>query len=403
MKQKVVIIGQGFTGRLSIARSVAEIGCEAIIIALVSYKKDGKTLRSHKPIDGYSKCVSRVYYCGMNDEQGLVSILLEKCADDEQKVVIIPDNDFSAAVIDKNKSVLENKFLFPRMINHQESVIDWMDKVKQKALAKEVGLNVVESQLIEVNNGSYKIPQAINYPCFVKPLVSVVGGKSGLKRCANETALQKHIDVVIQKYQNVKLLVEDFKTIDTEYALLGYANGNDVFIPGILQLISIAHGGHFGVAIKGEIMPVDGFENIVELFKTFVRRVSFQGIFDIDFFLSDGILYFGELNLRFGGSGYAYTKMGTNLPAIMVKDLKGDDVSGMMKEVDKKAVYVNERMCIDEWYSNYISIDEYYKILQSSDISFVNDANDIGPQKALNKEFQKRRIKRTIKKCLGMH
>ena len=95
--------------------------------------------------------------------------------------------------------------------------------------------------------------------------------------------------------------------------------------------------------------------------------------------------------------------MGTNLPAIMVKDLKGEDVSGMLKEVDKKAVYVNERMCIDEWYSNYISIDEYYKTLRSSDISFVNDANDIGPQKALNKEFQKRRIKRTIKKCLGMH
>ena len=136
MKQKVVIIGQGFTGRLSIARSVGQIGCEAVIIALVSYKKDGKTLRTHKPIDAYSKYVKDVFYCYSNDEQGLISILLEKCANNNQKAIIIPDNDFSAAVIDKHKDVLGDKFLFPRMISNNDYIIDWMDKRKQKTLSE---------------------------------------------------------------------------------------------------------------------------------------------------------------------------------------------------------------------------------------------------------------------------
>ena len=100
----------------------------------------------------------------------------------------------------------------------------------------------MNSDLLELTNGTFTIPQNINYPCFVKPLASVVGGKSGLKMCPNEKTLNNHLKTIGIKYPNVKFLIEDFKNIETEYAVLGYADGSEVFIPGIIQILSIAHG-----------------------------------------------------------------------------------------------------------------------------------------------------------------
>lgn len=403
MKQRVIIIGQGFTGRLSLTRSVAQLGCEVTLIALTGYKEDGKTLRTKKPIDASSKYVKDYYFCYVFDEEGLVQILLNHCIDEHQKSIIIPDNDFSAAIIDKHKDILSDKFLFPRIINKDVSVQDWMDKTKQKKTACEVGLNVVNYKLVELHNGAFQIPSGINYPCFVKPMVSIVGGKSGIKRCDDEQALKNHINTVKEKYKNAKLLLEDYINIETEYAVLGYANGTNVFIPGILKILTLAHGKHMGVAIQGEIMPIDGYEDLVKRFEEFVARIGFNGIFDIDFFYSKGVYFLGELNLRFGGSGYAYTRMGVNLPAIMVKDLRGEDYSSLLTNVKESAVYVNERMLTDEWEDDYITIPQCKQMLNTSDIRFVYDKNDKKPQQVFIFRFFIRRVKKSIKRCLGIH
>ena len=95
--------------------------------------------------------------------------------------------------------------------------------------------------------------------------------------------------------------------------------------------------------------------------------------------------------------------MGANFPAILVKYLKGENTSDLMNEVRDTKTYVNERMCLDEWYSDYISLNSFKTIIESSDISFVKDKDDIAPYKAFKKEYNKRWIKKSIKKCLGLH
>ena len=194
-KQKVVIIGHGYTSRLAVIRSVAQIGCEVTVIVMTGYKHDGKTLNTKKPIDCYSKYVSHVHFCHAKDEEGLIQLLLAKCSDPKQKVVIIPDSDFSAAAIDRNQERLEEHFLFPHIHHTPGAVIEWMDKVRQKQLACEIGLNVASSCVVEINGGKYSMPIDVNYPCFTKPLATVNGGgKSIFKRCSTETELQNVLD-----------------------------------------------------------------------------------------------------------------------------------------------------------------------------------------------------------------
>ena len=75
MKQKVVVIGHGYTSRLGVIRALGREGYEVTVIVMTGYNRDGKTLNTKKPIDCYSKYVSRVLYCP-SDREKLIQLLL---------------------------------------------------------------------------------------------------------------------------------------------------------------------------------------------------------------------------------------------------------------------------------------------------------------------------------------
>ena len=380
MKQKVVVIGHGYTSRLGVIRALGSAGYDVVVIVMTGYKRDGKTLDTIKPIDCFSKYVSEVYYCPSDREQ-LINLLLEKCTDRNQKVVLFTDSDFSESAVDVNQETLCRYFLFPHINHEPGAVVAWMNKVRQKETARRVGLNVTDGCIIEVTNGEFFIPKEIKYPCFPKPLSTITGGKGGLVKCNNEQELRRVIVSLIQHTPSISVLVEDYKEIEMEHALLGFTDGKEVVIPGIIQTISLANGGHFGVAKQGRIRPIAGYEDLVSKFKQFVLQTGFVGIFDIDFFKSGGEYYFCEMNFRYGGSGYAYTAMGVNLPVMLVRVLTGESIEGMQKQIEKEAIFVNERMCKDDWAENYISTCEFRRLLKESDVSFIKDINDPCPQK----------------------
>lgn len=402
MCPKVVIIGHGYTSRLGIIRSLAELDCEITVIAMVFHSLIGRLLRGEggKPIDCCSSYVKRVLYCNAKDSEELIQVLLTRCTDKEQKVILIPDSDFSASVVDLNQERLKPHFFFPHISYSAGSVVHWMRKTEQKKLALRVGLDVAQDCTVEIKGGQYIIPEGIRFPCFTKPLATISGGKQFLKRCNNEDDLRRVLDRVICEYDETEILVEDYKRIDTEYAVVGFSDRESVVIPGVIEFITNSQS-HFGIAREGRIIPVVGFESVIEAFKEFVRRIGFWGLFDIDFYKSEGSFYFGELNLRFGGSGYAYTAMGVNLPSMYVRSLIGESTANMKKDVTESATFVNERMCIDDWSFYKISEQKMHCILDSADIRFVYDENDLGPQKRFDRYIRIQRVKRVLRKWLN--
>ena len=152
--------------------------------------------------------------------------------------------------------------------------------------------------------------------------------------------------------------------------------------------------------IIGKIIPIGGYEELISKFKQFVLKIGYIGVFDIDFYESCGKMYFGELNLRIGGSMYAYTKMGVNLPGMLVKTLIGESIADMQKKISNTATYVNERMLLDDWYGGYVSKDCMLSFLNTSDIKFVYDNDDIGPQKELNRIIWITKFKKFVKRLI---
>lgn len=385
MKQKVVIIGHGYTSRLGLIRSLGVEGYDITVVAIVFHNLFGRLVRldGGRPIDCHSKYVGKVYYCQANDKKGLIDLLLKKCTDPSQKVVLIPDSDFSAAVIDSCQDSLRPHFLFPNINNRAGMVEYWMDKTNQKRLAQEVGLNVAQGITVSIKDGHFDMPTGVRYPCFTKPKMTLSGGKQFLCRCQYEPNLWNVLSRVAQKY-DTEVLVEDYLDIDKEYAVVGFADGQNVVIPGVIEFLENSES-HFGIARRGKIMPTEGFAPLLEQFRKFVSRIGFVGLFDIDFFRCGDSFWFGELNLRYGGSGYAYTAMGANLPAMLVRHLCGESYADLVRAIDSSAIYVNERMVLDDYLHGFINSEQSRAILRSADISFVENEADRGPQRKLSR------------------
>ncbi len=395
MKQKVIVIGNSFATRLGVIRSVGEIGCEVIVIAIAYYKVPNPP----KPIDCYSKYVKEVIFFDRKyGREGLVQLLLERCTDKNQKLIIIPTSDFSAVAIDNE--IIKKHFLTPFINNSISSIEYWMNKANQKTVAIQIGLNVASSTIIEKKKDVFIVPDTVNYPCFTKPLSSLGGGKKCLRMCRDKSELQDVL-ILADKSGINKILVEDYLDIDEEYAVLGFSNGNDVIIPGVIKFVRESQS-YKGVAMVGEVLPADDLKEIIDKFICFIRQIGLVGLFDIDFFRCQGDFFFGELNVRIGGSGTAIAKMGVNLPAMFVKSMFGEGIDGMKSEINTSSTFVNERMCIDDWLSGKISTLSLHHIIRSADIHFIKDNKDRIPYKELLKEIRRDyfNYKRIIKRIL---
>lgn len=392
MTQKVIIIGIGFASRLGLIRAVAKTGAEIDVI-VVGHEKP-------TPIDCRSKYVRRVFYCNGNSQKKLLDFLTKECIDPQKKAVLIPANDFAASVLDKNLDLLEKHFLIPHINHRQGAITEWMNKEKQKQLAQDCGIKVAESTNIVICNSKYQIPQGIKYPCFTKTRAYTTGYKQTLHKCDDEQALRRVLEFLAGKYHNMTIMVEEYKDIDTEYAVVGFSDGKEVIIPGVIEILDMAKGNDKGVALKGKIMPTNGYGTLVEQFRQMMRSIGFVGLFDIDFYRCKDDFFFGEINLRIGGSGYAVLKMGVNLPAMFVNSITGHPTDKWEKEIKSTATFANERICMDNWYDGYLTKKDFYHLLGSSDISFVKDADDPMPEKYFKQELTKKRIKRIIKRWL---
>lgn len=373
MKNKVVILGSGFSSRLCLARSLGQLGYEVSLIVVEQIHS--------KPIDCYSKYVKHYYYTQSNDDEDkIIRILLEKCKDEQQKVILIPTNDLSASVLDKNLHLLEPYFLFPHIHHQQGSITTWMNKEKQKKLAQDFDLNVANSIDVKIVNRTYEMPNNVKYPCFTKTREYTPGYKHTLRRCDNDEQLSTFLDDLSQRFENLTLMVEDFKIIEKEYAVVGFSDGNEVVIPGVIEIAAMAKGSDNGVALQGKVVPRSSYENLLKKFEAFVRKIGFVGLFDIDFYRSEGLYYFGELNLRIGGSGFAIIKSGVNLPEMLVRNLLGKSLEGMNKEITAQSTYTNERICIENWYAGFLTTHEFISILKSRGISAIKCKNDKYPE-----------------------
>ena len=392
MKQKVVIIGRNYTSRLGMIRAAGMAGYDVAVI-----KTNG--LPESKDIDAYSKYVTDYLYAKEPHRDELMSVLFS-LKTDKNKTIIIPVDDYSASTIDENLDLLKADFLFPNIKMKQGAINYLMDKNVQKKLASQAGLNVTKGWVVGIDNRHYSLPSDIVYPVFPKPQISYKGDKRCMIRCNNETELRRVLDDVASQ-RDCPMLLEQFVEIEKEYALLGVSNGKDVIMPAMIQMLKSGSGAHRGVTMVGQVLSTDQYQEFIDQLKEFISSLHYCGLFDIDIYECNGHLYFNELNLRYGASGYAITVSGINLPQYFVSALNGQkwDHSDY---VIKESIFINEKVAFEDYCNGYISHSTYKECIAKTDCCFVKSDNDINPYVAfISRNFSfKKRVKRLIKSIL---
>lgn len=192
----------------------------------------------------------------------------------------------------------------------------------------------------------------IQFPVFVKP----VTGSASIN--ISKVTTKEEIDILFSQFDN--LMIQEFMD--------GAEYGADVYI----DMIS---GEPVSIFIKEKLKMRAGEtdksvsikdEKLFELIRSFVRKVGFRGIIDIDIFKVNGEYYISEVNPRFGGGFPHAYECGVNVPEMIINNIRGYrnlDVIGrydegvymmkfneiMLKSIDNdKNVFLNKGDCYAE-------------------------------------------------------
>ena len=391
MSNKVVVIGRNFTSRLGMIRAVGMGGYDVIVI-----KTNG--VQEIKDIDAYSKYVKDYLYAKEPDREELIKVILS-LKSDKEKTILIPVDDYAASTIDEHIDILKNDFLFPNVNMKQGAINHLMDKNIQKELAIKAGLNVAKGWVVDIKNHTYSLPTDIIYPIFPKPQISFKGNKRCMKKCSNENELRIVLDEVARQ-RDCPMLLEQYIEIEREFGVLGVCCNDLINTPGIVRKELIGQGGHKGVTKVGVVTPLRENTVLCKSIQAFLELTNFSGLCDIDLYEHNGVIYFNELNLRFGAFGYSIICAGKNLPLQFVRCLLGESLGDYKNEyISPRTVCISEKVNYDDYFNYFYGIKEYKHIEGMADYSFLKDENDLKPYEIfLSRSFSiKNRIIRFIR------
>lgn len=398
-----VVIGRNYTSRLGMIRAAGMAGCDVVDIATVRRIPSGlkdRIMGNTKPVDSHSKYVKRLLFSIEPDREALIDLLLKECMAGGEKVILLPVDDFAASTIDLFQERLEPHFLYPHIEHKPGEIFRLMDKGVQKQLAREAGLPVANGWAIEIHDGRYRIPTDITYPCFPKPEISVQGDKQIMKKCSTEAELRGVLDAVAAATDDCPVLVEEYIELQKEYGILGFCDQGKVTIPGIVEKKRIGNGKHKGVTMTGLYSPLEAFGSLGEKLSGFMSKVSLTGLFDIDLYEKDGVIFFNELNLRLGAFGYAAVCAGFNLPGCFISAITGSGAEQLASAPFEPILCISEKVALDDYQGRYMTWPEYRRTLLASDQRFIFCADDPEPYRFFRRTERLEHVKRVVRSTL---
>ncbi len=362
-------------------------------------------LNRHFTIESASRYCTKEYIVEP-DEETLTRFLMDTFRA-EDRGVIIPTDDFSVHVIESSRELLEKHFVLPGSAKYSFNQLS-NKSFQKKIAAEEIGLRTAEERAVRVRNHTYSIPEDLEYPVFAKPETSIDGRKSMQKRCDTPEEVKAVLMQTDRMDHDAVIILEQFNEIEEECCTVGISDGTTVFLPYYVIGEYVGSGRSQGVIGQGRVRCFSELPWLHERFSELIRNIGFKGIFDIDFYKSDGKWFFNEINLRIGGSSMAFSEAGIDFPELYVKMLEnGGKLDEIVRDipVDGAAdlTFVNERVLLDSWSDGHITFKEMIRLKRKADTGFLIRKDDLGMKMLISIGFElaKRVVNRLLNVVLG--
>ena len=221
-------------------------------------------------------------------------------------------------------------------------------------------------------------------------------GKQNMQRCDNRAQLEAAVGA-FEGRRDYPLLIERYVDIEREYAVLGYSDPDTVMAPALITM----ELSDLGVMARGTVNPIEKYEGLSDKLRRLMMQIGFTGLFDVDLYESGGTLYFNELNLRFGASGYAVLKSGVNLVGFYIHKRSNLDWDGNTG-IEGMRLFNNEKVLLQMLWKGRLSSREYADLIAHADFSFIRDETDPKPYAAFMKQKRIAEAKLWLKKLLHL-
>lgn len=370
-RNKAVVIGTDNHNSLGVIRSLGE---NDVLVNLIVITEN----ISKKASIEYSKYVDKSYRIKDADTE-LIPTLLEITKDDlDYKSIVFTTSDTVAKIVDDNKDILERTCIIPKINSEDKRLSQLLDKSYANKIAKEAGLEVPSSKIVNLKENNLDIISILKYPCIVKPVRSLEGQKSDIRKLTNEEELVLYLETLEKDYENV-LIQEYIDGVDSRMiGLVGFVTqSGEVFITGIMDKLR-EYPLNTGSTSYGAF-SINKFNLEINKVKQFIKRTKYQGIFDFDFKYSDGKAYFIEMNFRNGALSYASTAAGVNIIYMWYLDACGYNISKMKSYVDRDFKFMLEVRDFRHIFRGNMGLISWLKDLFHTDIFLVWDKTDVKP------------------------
>ena len=309
MKKEIIVFGKDSYNTLGLMRSMGQRGFSIYLILQKS------AVPGYCRLSKYATHIKQI----REVEEGIDFLLHQYPAQEASKTVVIPTSDLIASVLDEHYGELSSRYIFPNA-GGSVRLSTIMDKRLMTEMAAESGLTV--PQTLEYVCGDV-LPEAIPFPCMVKPAKSIEGSKSEMRVCQNMTELKA---ATANHFQGHKLLLQQYIEKEYDILLLGCRCPNGkVFLSGVFQKerwLLFGNDGTFG-KITTNIEHWFDKKNV----ELFLEKLNYMGPFSIECGVQDGKSYFYEINLRNDGTSHYFDNTGFCVPHAWTKECMGEAVT----------------------------------------------------------------------------
>lgn len=403
-KTSVTVLTRNYSTGLSIIRSLGAAGYPVDLVASAPKEGASAIAARSKYVRRSVEIVNKKVKEGQQEAADrLIEELIKNAYSNREKAVLFPTDDYTASVMDQNRSHLEPYYRMPSIVGGGDgSLTERMDKTLQAEMARKAGLRVPKEWIFSLRE-EITVPSDMVYPCFCKPIESVTGYKKEMAACEDEEALLNHLKKLQRRFSDRSILVQEFLEIDQEIDLSGVCLDQEIIIPAIIKKTQVAQHER-GVTLAGNVVPFEELGDVCEKIIAMLKQFRYFGMFDMELNIVGDKIYFNEVNLRSGGPNYSYFKSGVNLPALFVKEALGEKHTPEEETVSAYGKsFVYEKVAWEDYIHGYITRKELNATINGADITLLYNKEDPEPQKLFLMKMRmqtlrhkKKQIKRAV-------
>ena len=368
----IIVIGSNHHNTFSMVKS---FGCAGHVVDVILFGCSSSYIEK-------SKYVRRITY--IPSPSDIIDALSQ--VESSEKPIIVSCSDVVSQITDAHYDELKERFWFFHC-GKQNALTPFMDKNYQTRQAGECGMNVPFTAIYA------KGVEVESYPCLLKPLESINGGKH-IEICHNESELTEKAAVFSP---DTTVLVQSYIQKKSEIVVVGLSLGKEIIIPGYIYKIRESSGG----TTYSRVMRLQRLDvRLVERCKRLVTKMNYTGLFGIEFIEDDkGDYYFIEINLRNDATTYSLVKAGVNLPVMYAEYCSGSETVQQPSEIDELYSIVDFKDLENAIHQN-VSIWQWLREYRNAQCKYYKD--DPKPYRVCLKSFVKSHLlhKLRIKKWI---